>query len=108
MNYSMFFQNFVILVAIIMFITVPITNVALFIAYRVIKKKWDFKHLRIPIGLCVIEVVLFSIMFIAPIRDGGVFLQALWAEIFGVGAIVTQIFYLNEAREAIKNLEAEG
>ena len=82
----------------IILLLVPIFNIAVFLGSLIIKKNFNWHNFGAAYITFLIEVILFSIVFIAPIADGGVFTQILFAEIAGIVTAILQISSIFEAR----------
>jgi len=85
---------FIISFELVLFV-VPIINILLFMYYRKINKKWQLDHLWVSIALFIIELMLYINMYISPVNDGGVFVQAFLAWMVGVFAGMSQIITIN-------------
>lgn len=77
---------------------VPIFNIIVFLGFLIIKKSFNWDNFKAAYITFLVEVLLFSIAFIAPNGDGGVFSQILFAEIAGIVTAVLQILSIFEAR----------
>ncbi|MFZ5987537.1 MAG: hypothetical protein ACOYWZ_10505 [Bacillota bacterium] len=75
---------------------IPITNIILLIVYKI--SKGIFIKNKLFLAFFLIELLIFTTAILAPIPDGGIFVQLFLGEIVGIIVLVNQITSLAISR----------